>query len=378
VEIALRVVAGLGGVVVVALVLTSAVRTVLVPRDERPWLLTLVVVPTHALFRWFAHRTSSEVARERVLSRFAPTTLLLLPLVWAIGLTIGFTGIYIGLGVRAHEALYFSGSSLMTLGFARPRGAPPQLTGFFEAFVGLVLIALLVSFLPTIYGHFSAREKAVSRLAARAGSPPTPVVMLTRAHRMDLLGRLSSIWEEWYDWMIDLEESHTSFPFLVWFRSSVPERSWITAAGAALDTAALSLSTIAIPNQLEAQWFIRSGYLALRRVADYFDIAYDPEPLPGDPISITQEEFDEVYDELARSQLPLTPDREQAWRDFAGWRVNYDRPLLGLCGVVEPPVAPWSSDRSVPVRIPLHMTAVNDAIAKLRLRRRRNAPTEDG
>jgi hypothetical protein len=371
-------VAGLSGLVVVILVLTSAVRTVLVPRDERPWLSTLVVVPTHQVFRWFANRTSTEAARERVLSRFAPTTLLLLPLAWAIGLVIGFTAIYLALDLHPRESLYFSGSSLLTLGFSRAEAAPAQLVGFFEAFVGLLLIALLVSFLPTIYGHFSAREKAVSRLAARADSPPSPVVMLVRGHRMQILDRLNSVWDEWYDWMIQLEESHTSFPFLVWFRSTVPERSWITAAGAALDTAALSLSTIAIPNQLEAQWFIRSGYLALRRVADYFDIAYDPDPLPGDPISITQDDFDEVYDQLAAENLPLRADREQAWRDFAGWRVNYDRALLGLCGVVEPPIAPWSSDRSTPTRVPLHMTGVNEAIRRLRSRRNRaNGPDED-
>ena len=42
----------------------------------------------------------------------------------------------------------------------------------------------------------------------------------------------------------------------------------------------------------------------------------------------------------------MRPDRERAWRDFAGWRVNYDRVLLALCSLVMAPPAPWSSDRS--------------------------------
>ena len=41
-----------------------------------------------------------------------------------------------------------------------------------------------------------------------------------------------------------------------------------------------------------------------------------------------------------RTGFPLT---NQAWVDFSGWRVNYDQPLLGLCALVEPPAAAWSS-----------------------------------
>ena len=50
-------------------------------------------------------------------------------------------------------------------------------------------------------------------------------------------------------------------------------------------------------------------------------------------------EFDQVLDKLAEAGLPLKADREQAWRDFAGWRVNYDRALILLCGLVMAPQA---------------------------------------
>ncbi len=50
----------------------------------------------------------------------------------------------------------------------------------------------------------------------------------------------------------------------------------------------------------------------------------------------------------------LKPDRDQAWHDFRGWRVNYDKVLLSLASLTMAPYAPWSSDRSlVPVRQPL-------------------------
>jgi hypothetical protein len=45
--------------------------------------------------------------------------------------------------------------------------------------------------------------------------------------------------------------------------------------------------------------------------------------------------------------VPLKADLDQAWRDFAGWRVNYDRVLLSLAALTVAPYAPWSSDRSM-------------------------------
>ena len=68
------------------------------------------------------------------------------------------------------------------------------------------------------------------------------------------------------------------------------------------------------------------------------------EILPDDPGVVL--EFDEVYDRLAAEGIPLKADRDQAWRDFAGWRVNYDTVLIMLAGFVLAPYAPWISDRS--------------------------------
>jgi hypothetical protein len=288
---------------------------------------------------------------------------MLLPLAWAVGVLVGFVPIYWSLGVEGREALVFSGSSLTTLGFSRPGEMPAILFAFLEALVGLALVALMISFLPTIYGHFSSREKAVAGLEVLAGAPPDPVELLTRAHRIGIVDQMTDIWVEWQGWMVDVEQSHTNFPALVWFRSPVEQRSWITAAGAVLDGAALAVSTLDWPRQWEAQLFIRSGYVSLRRVADYFDIPYDPDPRPTDPISVSRAEFDEVYGRLTDLGLAVKVDPEQCWEDFAGWRVNYDAVLIGLCGLIEPPAALWSSDRARPVRVPLRLRAVNRSLS---------------
>ena len=97
---------------------------------------------------------------------------------------------------------------------------------------------------------------------------------------------------------------------------------------------------------------IRTGTLSLRRICDFFAFDYNPDPDPADPIAIDRAEFDIVYDEFVEAGMPVVRDRDLAWRDFAGWRVNYDRPLLSLAAWVEAPSAPWSSDRPIFIKRP--------------------------
>jgi hypothetical protein len=124
--------------------------------------------------------------------------------------------------------------------------------------------------------------------------------------------------------------------------------SWITASGAVLDAAAITLSIVDVPYEPSAALCIRAGYLALRRIANHFERPNPQEPhFPDDPISIHRSEFDAVIAQLEAVGLPLKSDREQAWTDFAGWRVNYDRSLIEICNLVMAPFAAWSSDRGM-------------------------------
>jgi len=86
----------------------------------------------------------------------------------------------------------------------------------------------------------------------------------------------------------------------------------------------------------------------LRRIYDNFDILYPANPhFPQQQIIISHAEFDATLEKLAMADIPIKPDREKAWMDFAGWRVNYDEVLLALCDLTMAPVAPWSSDQVV-------------------------------
>ncbi|MDQ6927864.1 MAG: hypothetical protein M3159_04285 [Actinomycetota bacterium] len=327
--------------------LGSAVRTVVLPRGIPAKIATTVFLVVRVLFRVRLFRASSYERRDRVMAMYAPLSLLLLALVWLVIVGAGYTAMFWALGGRPLRAAFeLSGSSMFTLGFIHPVDLPKVVLAFTEAAIGLTLAALLITYLPSLYGAFSRREAGVAHLEVRAGSPPWGPVIIERFGRISWLGGLSGLWDRWEDWFVELGETHTSFPALAFFRSPVPEHSWVTAAGAILDAASLASSTME-DHDPDAELLIRAGYISLRRVADFFGVPYDPDPQPGDPITIAREEFDDAYDRLAAAGVRLKPDRDQAWRDFAGWRVNYDAVLVTLAALVMAPYAQWSSDRSI-------------------------------
>jgi hypothetical protein len=353
-EAVARGVALASGIAVVLATLASAIKTVVMPRAEAALLSRWVFVTLRKLFDVFVRRASTWQNADRIMARFAPFGLLLLPAAWVTVVLVGFVPIYWAFGVDVpRDAFVLSGASLLTLGTVLDTSGPPLAASFVEATMGLGIVALLISFLPTMYQQFSRREVLVSQLDTRAGTPPTPVALFRRAKLIGWIEQLDQFWLEWERWFAEIEESHTSYLALPFFRSPRHDRSWITAAGAVLDSASLRASTIDLPRSWQAQICLRSGYLALRRIATAFDVPYDPDPAPTDPISITREEYDEVVDQLVALHVPIKADRDQAWRDFAGWRVNYDTPLLALCGLTMAPISPWSSDRSVNYRVRL-------------------------
>ncbi len=335
------------GLALVARTMLGAIRGVLLPRGSNARLSRF----PFRVFRWvidtIAPPSKPYAVRDRLHAYYAPTALLVVLVYWLVLVGIGYAAMYWAIGVGAGtpvggplldgdlgreigEAVRLSGSSLLTLGFAASDVPGATLLVFSEAILGLILIALLISYLPTIYSAFSRRELLVNLLEVRADTPPSPLVLLTRFDRLRGLDELHEMWLRWEQWFAELEETHTSLPVLSLYRSQRSELSWVNAAGAIMDTAALTRSVVEMPMDVQADLCIRAGYLAMQRVADFFRIPYPIKPKQDDPTSISRARFDEVCAVLENAGIELRADRDQAWLDFNGWRVNYDAALLGL------------------------------------------------
>ncbi len=344
----LRILSFVVGFVLVFSILISAVRTFVLPRSAPDQLVRVVFIVMRNVFDFRISFERTYGRRDEIMALYAPFTLVILPAVWLVCVLVGYIAMFWATTGQPLYALYkISGSSLFTLGYATLDDIVTTSLIFTEAAIGLFLVALLIAYLPTMYAAFSKREATVTMLEVRAGSPPSAITLLTRFHALNRLNLLNELWTTWELWFVDIDETHTSLAALAFFRSPQPDRSWVTAAGAVLDAAALASSTLDIPKDTQADLCIRAGFLALRHISDFFGIAYDPNPHPDDPISITRKEFDDAYDALAGAGVPLKRNRDDAWKNFRGWRVNYDRVLIHLAGLTMAPHAPWSSDRAV-------------------------------
>ena len=340
VTVVLETLAIVAGVVLVVGTLWSAMLTVVVPRSERPYITRLHFRLVGGIANLIGRRISDPIRRDRLESRIAPFGLVTLPFVWAAHITIGFALMYRGLSVSSfRDAVILSGSALTTLGISTSDHTITLILVVGEALIGLGLVALMISYLPTIYGAYTAREVAVARLEVRAGRPPHPVTFLQRTSRIGWLGQMDLVWAEWEDWFLQIEETHTTHTSLSYFRSAYHGRSWVVAAGTVLDTAALLYSTVDVEVSPRAALCLRSGFTTLGNIAEALGVKHPVDPhWPAQPISLGREVYDSLCDELERQGLPLVEDRDKAWNDFCGWRVNYDASLYGLFDVlrVEP------------------------------------------
>lgn len=350
---ALRVLAFVAGLAVVLATVLSALQTVVVPRAVSSFITRAVFLSIRRVFDFAAHERRSFAARDRLLAYYGPVALLVLPGVWVAMIITGYSLMFWSVGAGdPWTAFTESGSSMLTLGFVPPSGPGEVVLAFTEATLGLGVVALLISYLPSIYSAFGRREQLVGQLEVRAGIPPSPAELLTRYQRIGFMPEIENeLFSKWEPWFVDVEESHTSLPALVFFRSPQPGRSWVTAAGCVLDTASLVQSTLDRPAAPATAVMIRSGFLSLRRIADYFALDYPTDVGPDTPISVTRREWDLLCIELTAAGVPLKADRDQAWRDFVGWRANYDAVLLALAALVVAPPARWSSDRTLPHRV---------------------------
>lgn len=346
------------GIGIVYFTITSVIRTFILPRAAREPLTTIIFLITRTLFNIFAKFSKSYYQKDKILALFAPVTLLVLPPIWLTLITIGYTLMFWATGIDDFvTAFTISGSSILTLGFEKGTTVIHTILSFTAAMIGLGLVALLIAYLPTIYSEFAKREVSVNQLTVRAGDPPSPVEMLLRFHRLERLNKLGPLWEHWETWFVEIEESHTSFSILAFFRSPLADHSWVNAAGTIMDAAALRLAVLDLPDDINtpllpdgrivpgdpgAAIMIRAGFLALRRIADVYGITHNSNPhFPKDQISLTEEEFYQACTLFAEQGLPIKKELDQAWIDFAGWRVNYDSVLIGLQNITYAIPAPW-------------------------------------
>lgn len=361
--IIVHIISVVAGIVLVLAVLISALETVVLPMRGFTRIARFVFA---VAYRLLVHRWRNRRREVELQGLYGPIALVTLPLVWMSLVTVGFSFIFWGFHTGTWQHSFeVSGSSLTTLGFAAPEGTGRVWLSITEAIVGLGLVALLITYLPTIYAADHQREKGIMLMRPFAGMPASPIEMLLVLDRLGTLDNVE-LWRMTSNWVLELDQTHSDFPALCYFPESAPGQSWVASVGCVLDAATLLLaSSVVAPDQHEASvpngplLLLTFGIPALGHIGTAANLPLEaPKTIaellgaPSDQtpqIAVRREEFESALDRLSSILAVGTDHREECWRRFAHVRAGYDRALRGLAGLTLGEPALWTTDR--PARV---------------------------
>jgi hypothetical protein len=224
---------------------------------------------------------------------------------------------------------------------------PVIILSMIEALTALTVVAILVGYVPTIFGNYQDREKAVRELDALTGPQPDGVRIVDAY--VDAFGpaQLGNLWQMWIDWFSQLATARSTLSGDLYLRSARWDRSWIVSAGGILDAAALTFACLDLTTDPAADRLVTFGSRVLREILANLNLSCPESPQwPATPINVTRQEFDEAYDHFQSEGLPMKVDRDAAWQSFAQLRVQYECALMAIIRLKRlPRSARWTSDR---------------------------------
>jgi hypothetical protein len=352
------------GVLLVATAYSSMIGTLIVPRSVASWLTRWVDRFVDGIFMLLTHSIGSRLPtqtikdyrrRDRILAAQAATLLVCQLVAWLGMFFLGFSLIFWPLlhaGIT--DAFDMAGTGLWAIGSATAHGALEETILDIVSITGLITVALQIAYLPTLYSAFNRRETEVALLAGRGGVPAWGPELLARTHYalgtgVSTLDTLPDLYQSWERWAADVAESHTTYLPLTRFRSPRAGSSWVTALLSVLDSAALFLALS--PDRapvVPARLCLRGGWTCFSEIAAAMGLSIPGEPDVSSGISLTYEQFLDAVAVMRKVDFPIERHPRDAWPDFVGWRVNYERAAYAIARKLDVVPAMWSGPRRRP------------------------------
>jgi hypothetical protein len=343
------------GLFLLTLAFWDLFETVVVPRPTPGWFRIgrYLVRGSWRVLR-SARNGKGRRANDTLLGLFAPAATVALLAAWLVSLILGYGLILFALRDEIQPVpsdlattVYFAATSLLTIGFGDivAVGIPARIVVTTAAVGGLGAVALVVTFLFSLYGSYQRREIEVVKLQAAAGGPPSAVALLETYAHLGLIDRLPRLFDDWQRWAVEVLDSHVAYPLLGFFRSSHDNLSWISALGTVLDAASLVLTTIEEVPRGEAKLFKRVG---THLVEDIYNLGFRL----GEPGSLDRSDFEAACYRLREAGYRLVDD-EVAWPAFEAARGTYALRLEAMASYWATPATSWLGD-PLELRLPLH------------------------
>jgi hypothetical protein len=331
----MNIIALIGGVILILIMLGDAFETIVLPRrvTRRVRFARLFFRFTWESWLTIARMIKTNKLKDTFLGFFGPLSIIVLIILWATGLIIGFALVHWSFGtiLKAPNGIgsyiYMSGTTFYTLGLGDvvPGTAIGMGLVAFEAGLGFGFLALVISYLPLLNQSFARREIAVALLDSHAGSPPTAAEMLLRHIHQSNLTELNRHFQEWERWSAELLESLLSYPMLAFFRSHHDNQSWLGSLTAILDAAAFVLAGTEI-NRTDQPHFTFA--MIRHTIVDLAQIFNCP-PLRPATNRLTRSELERIYSLLAPTGLEL-PQIEILEKNLSALRQMYEPYVYSL------------------------------------------------
>ena len=355
----MRIAALIAGLLFCLSAVVDAFQTIILPRRPtgRFRITRLFYIVTWTPWAALARHARNPKVREQIYSIFGPGSLLLLLMVWALLLVTGFGLLFFALGTPFADSmatpnhlghlrtdLYVSGTTLFTLGLGDvvPRTLFARALIIFESGTGLGLVALVIGYVPVLYGAFSRREVSVALLDGRAGSPPTSTELLRRHAFPGGQEALVVLLIEWERWSAEILESHISYPILCYYRSQHDNQSWLSALTAVLDSCALLISVVPGTASRQAQLTFAMARHALVDLGHVFRLERNEAKwlARGGVDRLPPQTFDRLCDSMQETGLRLCGDPEAPGRLHA-LRALYEPHAQALADYLAMPLPGW-------------------------------------
>lgn len=278
------------------------------------------------------------VAADTMLGVYGPLGLLTVLGTLSLGVVLSFAGLHwaFSTDLGEHHAagfwqdLYYSAGTFVSASTPEaPRDAIGKILQIACAAGGFGVLFIAIGYLPALFQAFSGRETAVSRLDARAGSPPCAATLLERSGRHGGWHELNEYLREWEPWAAELMETHLSYPILGYFRSQHINQNWLAALTTVVDASAYAVA-FGPPESLgAAELVFRVGRHTLADLAFAFTRHPGAEATRPAEGRLKPDDLGKLHALLDGSGLNSEPDPEAAER-LNELRATYEPFAVGI------------------------------------------------
>lgn len=217
------------------------------------------------------------------LTLFAPAAMMALLISW-LGLMI--TGFSILLWaeraqIRPHlkdlqESIYFAATSVLTIGYGDvvAESVLARITIIAATSSGIVLLAITVSFLFAMQSHFHLREINSQIIASRFDNSTSGAVVYK--HLMNSGSTVSNL-ELCERWIVEVYQSHSAYPLLLYFRSRGSCPPWLINLATILDAVSIAATMNVTQHRMLFNSIYNNGCRAVEVFVSYLGLEVEDE-----------------------------------------------------------------------------------------------------